>query len=338
MAGIFITSTAVRTQWEPYALSNYERMMRATQCSTSSRHLIAPNAAEADCIVFVGSRCKFHWDVLQSRLYKQHPTKCILFDFQDNTIPRVPGLYMQIPPHLQGIPIYETGFYPRVFDNFVLKAGVPFSACTYLFSFVGRVANSMPVRGRVVQLKHPRAYVEGADSGQSDKDTRYADILSKSKFVLCPRGLGPSTWRLFETMRIGRVPVIIADEWVEPKGMQWNSFSVRIKEEDIDSIPARLERLEHRAEAMGNAARDAWNKHFSEAGSFEWVADACARIQSNMGQCNRVALRSIASESLQPLYRKVFYREFVAETLKRTLAYFFQRKFGEQDVINRFSE
>lgn len=317
MARIFITSTAVRTQWELYALSNYERMLRAAQRSTSSRHWLAPNAAEADCILFVGSRCKFHWDVLKSQLYKQYPSKCILFDFQDNTIPRIPGLYMQIPAHLQGTPIYESGFYPRVFDNFVLNAGLPFSACTYLFSFVGRVANSIPVRDRVVQLKHSRAYVEDAHSGQSDKDTRYADILSKSKFVLCPRGVGPSTWRLFETMRIGRVPVIIADEWIEPRGMDWSSLSVQIREKDIDAIPARLECLEHRAEAMGNAARDAWNKHFSEAGSFEWVADVCTRIQSRIYQCKHVASRPIIAKSLKPLYRKVFYRELTAEMLDR---------------------
>lgn len=313
MSRLFITSTAVKTQWEPYALSNYERIMRAAQCSTSSRHAIAPNGTEADFILFVGSRCKFHWDVLKSPLYKKYPSKCILFDFQDNTIPRVPGLYMQIPASLKGIPIYETGFYPRVFDNLVLDEEASISKCTYLFSFVGRVANSVPVRRRVVQLKHPRAHVEDTESGQSDKDTRYADILSKSKFVLCPRGIGPSTWRMFETMRIGRVPVIISDEWVEPKGMEWGTFSVRIKEEEVDAIPARLEHLEHRAEAMGTTARNAWKKHFSEKGSFAWIADACVRIQARIDQCKQASNRSIIAESLKPLYRKHFYREFAAE-------------------------
>ena len=321
MARIFITSTAVKTRWEPYALSNYERMVRAAKRSTSSRHSIAPNSAEADCILFVGSRCKFHWDVLKSPIYMERPSKCILFDFQDNTIPRIPGLYMQIPVHLQGMPIYETGFYLRVFDNLVLKTETPFSACTYLFSFIGRVANSISVRGRVVQLKHPRAHVEDASSGQSDNDARYAEIMAKSKFVLCPRGIGPSTWRLFETMRIGRVPVIIADEWVEPKGMDWSAFSVRFREKDIDAIPAALEQLEDRAEQMGNAARDAWNNYFSEAGSFEWVADACERILSQAHLFERVARRSIIFKSLQPRYCKVFYREFAAETLKKGLHY-----------------
>jgi hypothetical protein len=294
-------------------------MTRAAQRSTSLRHFIVANSAEADCILFVGSRTKFHWDVLKSPLYKEYPSRCIVFDFQDYTLPRIPGLYMQIPAHLQGTPIYETGFYPRVFDNLVLNAGMPFSACTYLFSFVGCVAKSIPVRSRVVQLKHPRAHVEDAENGQSDTDARYADILSKSKFVLCPRGYSPSTWRLFETMRTGRVPVIIADEWVEPKGIDWSAFSVRIKEKDIDAIPATLEQLEHRAEAMGNAAGDAWNRHFSEPRSFEWVADACVRIQSHIPQWERVARRSIVIESQRPLYRKLFYRELAAEMLKGAL-------------------
>jgi hypothetical protein len=313
MARVFITSTAVETPWEPYALSNYERMLRAARRATSLRHSLVANSADADYILFVGSRCKFHWDVLSSPIYKQQPLKCILFDSQDNTIPRIPGLYMQIPLHLQSTPIYEAGFYVRVFDNAVLKTRTAFSKCNYLFSFIGCVANSPSVRGRVARLKHSRAHIEDAWSGQSDGDARYADILSRSKFVLCPRGRGPSTWRLFETMRSGRVPVIISDEWMEPKGIDWSACSVRIKEKDIGTIPVRLEQLEGRAEQMGSAARDAWDQHFSETGSFEWVADACERIQSQMHSCERVARRSIIFESLSPRLRKTFYRELAAE-------------------------
>src|SRR5262249_48427257 len=155
-----------KTKWDPYALSNYERIVRAAKRSISLGHSIASNSAEADCILFVGSRCKFHWDVLNSQLYRQYPSKCAVFDFQDNTIPRIPGLYMQIPLHLRGIPIYEAGFYLRIFDNEVLKANIPFSECTYLFSFMGRVANCSRVRARLLDLRHPRANIEHVDSNQ----------------------------------------------------------------------------------------------------------------------------------------------------------------------------
>jgi hypothetical protein len=313
MARIFITTTAIKTKWEPYALSNYERISRAARRSKSQRHSIATDVFDADYILFIGSRYKFHWDILRSEIYKTHRAKCIIFDFQDNTIPRIPGLYMQIPASLQNKAIYETGFYPRVFDNAVLKIDEAFCQSDYLFSFVGRVENSIAVRRRVMEINHPRACIEDRNSRQSDNDVFYANILAKSKFVLCPRGKGPSTWRLFEVMRSGRVPVIISDEWIEPKGLDWSSFSVRVREKDIDKIPRFLERIEDRAEQMGSSARIAWNKNFSEEGSFEWIAQACERIKSVSDRENS---RTIISESLRPLYRKHFYREIAALALK----------------------
>jgi Exostosin family len=38
------------------------------------------------------------------------------------------------------------------------------------------------------------------------------DLMADSRFVLCPRGEGLSSIRLFETMAVGRIPVIIADD------------------------------------------------------------------------------------------------------------------------------
>jgi hypothetical protein len=81
----------------------------------------------------------------------------------------------------------------------------------YLFSFVGNSSNCASLRKRILKLKHAESLLEDSSSSQSDRDVRYAEFLSKSKFVLCPRGLGPSTWRVFETMRAQRVPV--SDEW-----------------------------------------------------------------------------------------------------------------------------
>ena len=49
---------------------------------------------------------------------------------------------------------------------------------------------------------------------QQDYQRRYAETTKASKFVLCPRGLSVSSISLFETMRMGRVPVILAGRLV----------------------------------------------------------------------------------------------------------------------------
>ena len=84
--------------------------------------------------------------------------------------------------------------------------------------------------------------------------------------------------RLFETMRAGRPPVILADDWVPPDGPAWERFSVRVREEDYRSIPARREALEPEAAAMGRQARQAWEEWFSPAVIFHRVTEDCLSI------------------------------------------------------------
>jgi hypothetical protein len=313
---IFITTTAKNTRWDPYARSNYDRIIRAAEAYSGRDHSIAISPSEADSIVFVGSSSKFHFDVLESELYRKFRSNSLIFDFQDNTIPRVAGIYMTIPYALR-TPIYKSGFYVRVFDNSVLDDDTPFSQCTYLFSFIGRVVNCPHVRNRVVRLEHPRAYLEDAWSHQSDSDKRYAGILQKSKFILCPRGYGASTWRLFETMRAGRVPVIISDEWLAPGGLEWDKFSIRVPEREVDRIPAALEALEEVSEEMGLAARKAWEDNFSVAKSFGWIAETTTKIQSVRSAYAQVENRITITETLNPLYRRSYYREVAREVMAR---------------------
>jgi hypothetical protein len=321
MARICLTTTAVKTEWSPYALSNYNRVLRAAQSDSIRQHSLTEFASEADCVLFVESRCRFHTDVMASMVYKEHKSKCLIFDLQDNTIPRIPGIYMGIPSHLHSFPIYEYGFYTRVFDNRVISDGLSFSQGEYLFSFIGSSSNCPSVRKRILRLKHGDCLLEDCSSGQSDLDKRYAELLSRSKFVLCPRGVGASTWRMFETMRAGRVPVIVSDEWCPPKGLNWEEFSIRIIEKDIDQIPDILESLKFRAQDMGTKARHAWEANFGLKTSFHWIAEACMRIQQVRDRYRHVERRSVLGESLRPLYGKDFYKEMLRELPRRTGTY-----------------
>ncbi len=46
--------------------------------------------------------------------------------------------------------------------------------------------------------------------------TAYNDVISDSIFSLCPEGAGPNTLRIWESMALGAIPVIIADDWLPP--------------------------------------------------------------------------------------------------------------------------
>jgi hypothetical protein len=309
MALIYLTTTAEESDWNPYALANFERILNS---STSSRqHAIADSATKADLILFVGSKCIYHSDIINSAPYQQYPQKSVIFDLQDITIPHLPGLYANIPSHLHQYPIYEYGFYPRVYDNELLEQRADFSDCKYLFSFVGNANNYPQVRQKILTLTHPEAYLKDSFSENTKLERSYTDILKLSKFVLCPRGIAASTFRLFETMRSARVPVIIADDWMPPVGIDWNEFSIRISENDLDSIPDRLERLEANAQSMGQRAFDCWQANFAAETSFDWIADAAVRIQSVRSQYQQVIDRNLYRESLDRDHFNNFWKEWL---------------------------
>lgn len=115
-----------------------------------------------------------------------------------------------------------------------------------LFSFVG--APTAPVRRRIVErleawgsVRLRDAWHFGTATSQREEErTDYEDLLSRSVFSLCPRGTGPSSLRIWEALASGVVPVIIADDLQLPWGIDWHRCSIRLAENDIDSIPDLL--------------------------------------------------------------------------------------------------
>ena len=108
----------------------------------------------------------------------------------------------------------------------------------------------------------------------------YAEAILDSQFVLCPAGYSPSSFRLFEAMEMGRVPVILSDEWVPPPGPRWDEFSVRVPECRAGEIAAILSKYSDRHEVMGQLARRAWEQWFAKPVCFHRLIELCADIQA----------------------------------------------------------
>ena len=190
---------------------------------------------------------------------------------------------------------------------------------------MGSTANA-PVRGQLQSLKHPRAFCQDtADdfdrllhSEMSQRDRRdyyrrYAELTKASKFVLCPRGIGASTIRLFETMRMGRVPVILSDEWVPPVGPTWEKFSVRVAEKDFAQIPRLLEEREHLAVPMGQLARREWEEWFSPEVAFHRVVDSCLMLKQRRRLPEAIARWPVYLQLARPFhFRRLLRRKFDA--------------------------
>jgi Exostosin family len=317
MAAIFLTTTFKVTNDNPQALRNFDLIVDLARNDIQRQHHIVDCPAKADIVLFISDKRYYHSGIYRTEIFKEHSKKSLIFDFHDRTIPRIPGLYATIPTYLHSAPIYEYGFYPYNYGCFDLDAAAKsFSDYKYLFSFMGSVNTCPNIRGEIVNLIHPRSHLQDTFGGGSIEI--FSDVLMSSKFILCPRGIAPSTIRAFEAMRAGRVPVIIADEWRENIiDGEWKEFSVRIPEKDIKLIPEILESLESQALEMGGKARLAWEKNFSQSNGFHWLVETCLRIQKLRGNYEQISARKIYLETIGTHHFVPFWKEFILGKLGR---------------------
>lgn len=79
-------------------------------------------------------------------------------------------------------------------------------------SFIGRVTH--PIREKMIeQVKDlPGYYI----STKPHKMEEYCRILARSKYALCPRGYGQTSFRIQEAIQYGAIPVYISDEFIWP--------------------------------------------------------------------------------------------------------------------------
>jgi hypothetical protein len=314
-----------------YSRSDFKRLSAAVQCDIFQKHSLVDSPDAADIILFVGSTYHDYRDVRCHPFMRDYKQKCFLFHSDDFVIPFLPGVYVNITKRWYSQRRTRTGFYLRVFDSDFVSYIPSFAYCEYLFCFVGST-RTHSVRSRILSLKHPRAYLRDTtaavpaeernktffmvDYGSND-NADYGRILSRSKFVICPRGYAPSSWRLFETMKAGRVPVIVSDQWVPPEGPAWENFSIRVRQKDIAQIPRILEEHEPGAEAMGKLARETWEEWFSRETCFHRIVEWCLRIKQNESR----PIMDNVSSYLQ-LLRPFFIRNVLLPDIKKgTLNY-----------------
>ena len=285
-----------------YATGAYRLMVESQQADRFGVHTLTDDPGAADVILFVEIvACGHHCiNIRRHPLTRRFREKCFLSDPSDRAIPFLPGIYAAIEKRWHSPGRTRSGPYPGHMENPFMEDDPGFRERTYLYSFIGN-QSTWPLRARLAELGHPRGFFEDRSSdslrirmtGTPEEvagfNRHYADVAKRSHFVLCPRGVGASSIRLFETMRAGRAPVILSDAWVPPEGPAWERFSLRVPERDWATLPALLEAREGDAAAMGRLAREAWEEWFAPPVLFHRTVEKCLAIRRDRRLPERLA-------------------------------------------------
>lgn len=278
----------------PMSADNFgpQWLKRWAKSDPFGKHQITDDPHIADLIVFVENHPwhdPYFFRVLRSSLYRKYRRKCFLYHDHDYVVPLVRGIYPSIEKrYYQKDHTRSLHYLARMCVNESIIYSPPQGELPYLFSFVGS-SRTHAVRREILKLSHSRCILKDT-AGQhawlmdAEAKTNFEDFFASttmaSKFVLCPRGIGTATYRLFETMEMGRAAVIISDEWVPFAGPDWEAFSIRVREKDVRDILGLLEAAEPHWKEMGAHARREWEKWISPEVSFHRLAEACAELHA----------------------------------------------------------
>ncbi|KAA3439591.1 exostosin family protein [Rufibacter hautae] len=177
------------------------------------------------------------------------------------------GLYTSLPKARFDPAIHASVPYMEYPNKLIFSQNLVDEPPFFLASWRGNT-KSNKIRSELIKsLKsNPELQIEATDSWlnhQKEEKERYIQLIRHAKFSLCPAGWAPVSFRIYESMALGRCPVIIADEFVPPPGPNWNEFALFYPQNKTDQLYSFLKEHEGSYSRLGQAAYQYWKEYFS---------------------------------------------------------------------------
>lgn len=140
---------------------------------------------------------------------------------------------------------------------------------TIPISFMGSLTH--PIRHAMIhslQGKHG-VFLDAAEWTPEvpvDRAELFKQVTQRSIFSLCPRGYGATSYRLYEAMQLGAIPVYVSDKHLLPWSdeIDWSEFCVIVQPKDIQNIcQMTLGISASKVKRMQEVLAEVWNKYFS---------------------------------------------------------------------------
>lgn len=114
----------------------------------------------------------------------------------------------------------------------------------------------------------------------------YCRILANSIFTLCPRGFGPTSFRIQEALQYGSIPVYISDEWVIPHTIPFTEYGVLIDAADAHRVHEILKSISpEEIKRKQEAIPEVYKKYYTYEGCRDMINQALRRKQTMQPAC-----------------------------------------------------
>ena len=220
--------------------------------------------------------------------YLQYTNKPILAFFNDDSCKPISD---KIPKnvHVFRTSINKTRQKKNEFAMPAWSADFKFTGTTYkcnkpVVSFCGAITD--PVREKCIQQLEKNSKVKvdfiirrafwGGSPHNPTLRSEYIENIKNSDMVLCCRGAGNFSYRLYETLSVGRIPIIIDTDISLPCDdvIKWSNFIITTPEtinEDIEKWWDNID--EKKYKSLQKYSRDIYEKFLCPSGFFNYITN-----------------------------------------------------------------
>lgn len=149
-------------------------------------------------------------------------------------------------------------------------------------SFIGRMTNSLRFDLVKSLSGNPKYVIEQSSAGTDYHNyNSFRETMAKSLFSLCPRGYGPTSFRVCEALQSGSIPVIINDD-EEHKPffdeIDLEDFAVVLKSEQIPNLDQILSSIdESRILTYQQNGRNIYSRYYEFSSCFDRIIEKVNR-------------------------------------------------------------
>jgi Exostosin family len=290
---------------DPWNLGPSLLLKQSATSDCFKQHTLIDNPHQADVIVFAEwtSHGAFAEKVRHHSYVKRFRDKCFIFDPSDYAIPFLPGLYASLNKNHYDFSRTRTGWYLRTDENPYIDFEPMPQEPLFLAGFTGSIQNH-PSRRALLSLPKDKFYIRDTSSfaasmlrlppaEKSEFWAQYVLAMKQAAFSLCPRGVGAGSMRLFESMKMGRAPVILADDWVPNDDVEWRTCSVTVTSRELPNLTEILGERLSEARSLGFNARLEWQNNFGPDVMFHRLVEACIELRRLRKRPERLAQSSL---------------------------------------------